>query len=119
MAARKRKSKLGYLTPREKKAVLAFVDDVKKELGDDLVAIKLFGSKARGDHHRDSDVDILIVMRIKNLKKQDKIFEILVDVELATDTILSPIVYYLRQYQRSRKLGSPFIETVEEEGIPL
>jgi predicted nucleotidyltransferase len=108
-----------YLTPGEKKAVAAFVRGIKKEMGDDILKVILFGSKVRGDCGPDSDVDLILVLRVKDRKAEDKIFTILVDVELATDTILSPIVYFRRQYERSKRLGSPFIKEVEAEGVAL
>ena len=36
---------------------------LQKELGDDLVALVLFGSRARGDHRPDSDWDLLLIAR--------------------------------------------------------
>jgi predicted nucleotidyltransferase len=108
-----------YLTPAEKKAVATFVRGIRKALGDDLVGVTLFGSKVRGDYGPESDVDLLILLRVKNYKAEDEIFSILVDVELATDTVLSPIVYFRRRYERSKRLGSPFIKTVEAEGVAL
>jgi predicted nucleotidyltransferase len=108
-----------YLTPKEKKAVAAFVRDVRRAIGDDIIKVTLFGSKVRGDCGPDSDVDLILVLRVKDRKAEDKIYTILVDVELATDTTLSPIVYFRRQYERSKRLGSPFIRTVEAEGVAL
>jgi len=107
------------LTPREKRAVAAFVRDIKKALGEDLIRVTLFGSKVRGDCGPESDVDLLVLLRVKDYKAEDKIFSILVDVELATGAFLSPIVYFRRRYERSKRLGSPFIKTVEREGVAL
>ncbi len=119
MAANGKNAKLKYLTPREKKAVLAFARRIRAALGDELVGVTLFGSKVRGDFGPESDIDLLVLLRVKDYKAQDKVFSILVDVELATDTALSPVVYFRRRYERSKRLGSPFIKTVEKEGIVL
>jgi predicted nucleotidyltransferase len=108
-----------YLTPAEKKAVATFVREIRKALGDDLVGVTLFGSKVRGDYGPESDIDMLVVLRVKDLKAEDRVFNVLVDVKLATDAYLAPIVYTRREYERSRRLGSPFIANVEKEGIPL
>ena len=43
------------------------VNLMKEKLGDNLVSVVLFGSVARGDYRRDSDIDLLIV--VKNLPK--------------------------------------------------
>jgi predicted nucleotidyltransferase len=108
-----------YLTPREKKAVATFVREVRKALGKDLVGVTLFGSKVRGDWGPESDIDMLVLLRIKDYKAEGRVFDILTDVKLATDAYLAPIVYTRREYERSRRLGSPFIANVEKEGIPL
>ena len=39
------------------------IASLQKELGDNLVALVLFGSRARGDHRPDSDWDILLIAR--------------------------------------------------------
>jgi len=39
------------------------IASLQKELGDNLVALVLFGSQARGDHRPDSDWDILLIAR--------------------------------------------------------
>ncbi len=39
------------------------VNALKKKLGDDLIAVALFGSYARGDYHERSDIDLLLIAR--------------------------------------------------------
>ncbi len=39
------------------------VSNLREELGDDLVAVVLFGSRARGEAHEGSDWDVLVVAR--------------------------------------------------------
>ena len=52
--------------------------------------IYLFGSRARGDNHPDSDVDLLIVMPIKGKRKENRIAMriALQDVRIAKDIVL-------------------------------
>ena len=92
---------------------------MRKALGEDLVGVTLFGSKVRGDCGPESDIDLLIVLRVKDFKAEDRVFDILVDVKLATDAYLAPIVYTRREYERVKKLGSLFVKTVEAEGVRL
>lgn len=49
------------LTPAEARAARIFVERVRREVRARLVQASLFGSKARGDHRPDSDVDLLLV----------------------------------------------------------
>jgi type I restriction enzyme R subunit len=52
-----------FLTDPERTAVKRFVKRVQESLGDDLQAIWLYGSKARGDASEASDVDLLVLAR--------------------------------------------------------
>ena len=58
------------LTTTEQKALQEFKDKVTKKFGSNLVSLKLFGSKARGDFHEESDLDVLVI--IKNLSRKTK-----------------------------------------------
>ena len=108
-----------HLTAREKRAVAAFVRELRAALGDELVRVTLFGSKVRGDGGRASDVDLLVLLRTKDRRAEQAVFKLVVDVELVTDTPLAPIVYSRRRYDRNKRLGSPFIAAVEREGVAL
>jgi len=55
--------KMPFLTGKEKQAVHQFGLGVKTLLRDNLLQFKLFGSKVRGDFAKDSDVDILLVIK--------------------------------------------------------
>lgn len=46
--------------------------DLKKQYGEDLVSLYLFGSFARGDAHPDSDLDLLIVLKSVDQSADDK-----------------------------------------------
>ena len=50
-----------YLTDRERKGLARFVERLEAECGDRVQRVVLFGSRARGDHDAESDVDLLIV----------------------------------------------------------
>jgi predicted nucleotidyltransferase len=48
------------LVPRDAAAVAAFAERVRACLGERLVGLRLFGSKARGDAHDYSEIDIAV-----------------------------------------------------------
>jgi len=48
---------------RWREALAAFVGGVRAALGDKVVRCVLFGSRARGDHGADSDLDLLVFVR--------------------------------------------------------
>lgn len=49
------------LTESERRVVERFVSRMDNELGDDLRGLWLYGSRARGTAHPESDVDLLVI----------------------------------------------------------
>jgi len=113
------KKELQYLNRIEKRVLMSFVKELKEALGNELVSIKLFGSKVRGDFGRDSDIDIFILVKQKTFKIRDIIAGIEVDYDIKYGLPISTVLYSLYEYKKNEELGSFFFENVEKEGIPL
>ena len=108
-----------YLTQTENEAVKIFSERIKDLLNDNLVSIRLFGSKVRGDFSDDSDIDILIVLKEKDYALREKIYDILVDIDLTYDPKISLKIYTEKEMEKNKQLGSPFVLNVEREGLML
>ncbi|MEA1964520.1 MAG: nucleotidyltransferase domain-containing protein [Candidatus Aerophobetes bacterium] len=102
---------------KEREVIESFVKELRRRLGDNIVSIRLFGSKVRGDFKEDSDIDIFIL--VKEKKVRDKIGDIAADYFFETSIPLSPVVYSLFEYKKNKELDSFFVENVEKEGIDL
>jgi len=80
----------------------------------------LFGSRARGDHKRNSDWDILIL--VDNIKVtneiEDKFRDVLYNIELESGQIISTFIYSKNYWNKKLKL-SPLFESIKKEGIKL
>ncbi|HHV09176.1 MAG TPA: nucleotidyltransferase domain-containing protein [Clostridiales bacterium] len=87
--------------------------------GDLLISIVLYGSVARGTQQADSDIDIAVLVK-KGLTKEmkDKMSELIVDLELEFDQVLS--VLHI-DYDKFRKWEDtmPFYINVKKEGVVL
>ena len=97
--------------------------DVEKRMRDlfyqNLDAIILYGSYARGDFTDDSDVDIMVLVDEKedDLKKHDdKITDIMVDLSLKYDIVISLYVQSVQNYNKYVKM-LPFYKNVQKDGI--
>ena len=112
------KTSLEFLNKTEKNVVTSFVKELKKKVGDDIIAIRLFGSKVRGDFEKDSDIDIFILVKSKE-ETRDRISDIAADYVYEYNVPLAPVVYSVFEYEKNRDLGSFFFEQVEREGVPL
>lgn len=113
------KEKLGSLKVREIKAIGEFVKRLKDLLKNDLVLVEIFGSKIRGDSTPDSDIDILIVIKEKNIYLVDKIYDILFTVDPYYELRISLIIYSQWEYKENIRLNSPFIENLDREAVRL
>ena len=54
---------LRHLTRTERKALDEFVAELRKRYPEELVLVRLFGSKVRGNFDEESDVDVLVVVQ--------------------------------------------------------
>jgi len=113
------KSELGCLNKREEVVINSFVKELKEKLGDEIVSIRLFGSKVRGDFHGESDIDIFVLIKEKKKSVIEELDEIAANYVLHYDLPLSPVVYDIFEYEKNKELGSFFFENVEGEGILL
>lgn len=98
-----------------------FINEVKKILGDRLKKVILYGSYARGDYNKNSDVDIMILtdLSFEEIEEyRDKISDAAFEIELKTGIILSPVVKNIEKYNVRRKFV-PFYKNVEKEGVVL
>ncbi|MCK4859226.1 MAG: nucleotidyltransferase domain-containing protein [Candidatus Omnitrophica bacterium] len=108
-----------FLNKNESVSIEEFSQKLKKSLSSDLLKIELFGSKARGHFNKDSDVDILIVVRKKTFSLKDKLFRILLDIDLEYDSRISPLILSQKEYEENKILRSPLILAIEKEGIKI
>ena len=84
-----------------------------------MISLQLFGSKARGDHKKDSDIDILLVINEKNPNTEDTIYKIIVDLMLETDIYLSVKIFDLQEFKKLNEIPTVFMQKVAQEAIKL
>jgi predicted nucleotidyltransferase len=82
--------------------------------------IVLYGSRARGDAAPDSDWDLLLLVNGPvDRGRRAAICERLFELELETDTILSPIVLAKEEWATPLSRAMPFHANVEREGVEV
>ena len=80
--------------------------------------IILFGSKARGNYNKDSDIDILILLNTEvNSKLEEKIIGDIYDIELKYGLLFGPLIKNINDWNNDYK-GNPFLkENILREGM--
>ncbi len=85
----------------------AVLEEIKKIAEKyEVKKIILFGSRARGDYHRASDIDLAV--------EGGRITDFILDVKETTSTLLSFDIVDLKE-----TAPGEFLETIEKEGIIL
>jgi len=64
------------LTTVERAALDSFCDGARAALGPNLLELRLFGSKARGDASADADLDVLVVVAENRVAAEDRVLDL-------------------------------------------
>lgn len=92
---------------------------LKDLLGDRLIRVTLFGSRARGDDRGDSDMDVAMVVRDLTPALKKEILDLVADLELKHDRPLSLLVFSEEQFHHLKQRERRIALDIEREGIPL
>lgn len=89
--------------------------------GSSVVKILLYGSYARGDFQKDSDIDLAAIVRGGRKELQEglkEIWNISADLELEYDVIVSPTVIPFDEFERYKN-DLPYYRNILEEGVDI
>ena len=108
-----------YLTEDEKKLIEKFKNNIEALLGKDKVKLILFGSKARGDFDRHSDIDIAIIVKKLTRKEKNLILEEIADFEFENIMPLPTLILSEKEFKFLKKRERAIAYEIENEGIRL
>src|SRR6185312_1313558 len=98
------------LTPTEQHALQRFKAAIEPLLADNLVSLRLFGSRVRGEGTEESDLDVLVVLQEKNRALCRRIVAEALEIDLAYDMNLAPTILSVEEYQKNRDCRTPFYQ---------
>ena len=94
---------------------------LKQLFGDNLKAVILFGSYARGDFNKDSDIDIAVLVdmpRYALCLHKRKLIEFSSELDFKHDILTSFRCIPYEEYERWKN-SLPFYSNIEREGVKI
>jgi predicted nucleotidyltransferase len=110
---------LSHLTPNERHATREYVARIRQCFPDHILAVMLFGSKARGDADAESDIDLLVLVDVETNQFRSELWHIASDVSLEYNVVLSPRVFGQTRWDETRRIRLPLYRAIVADGVPL
>ena len=107
------------LKSKDAAALEEFVERLRVVLRDNLVELKLFGSKATGKDQPESGIDVLVAVETGGVEVEDEILDIAFDTNLKHEVYISPRVIDRATLADPVWRITPFLKAIAKEGIPL
>lgn len=110
---------IGKLTEIEEKAVKDFSKELRAFSKKNIKQILLFGSKARGDFTKESDLDIFVLAEEVDSTLRRQTARIVNRLLLKYGILISPRLIPELRYSYQKRLQTGFIKNVERDGIRI
>lgn len=104
---------------REERALKEFQRQLLERFKGKILLMELFGSKVRNDDRVDSDIDTILVTKIKDYEFAKEICGVALDISLKYDVDISPTIYSEMEFSTLKKKNRSFIRNVMREGVVL
>lgn len=79
--------------------------------------IVVFGSRVRGDYNGESDLDVLVIVRDKDIKTETAIIKYFGTKEDQTGIPFAPVIKDRKVFDNERLYRTGFARAIEEEGV--
>lgn len=97
------------------------VDIYHSVYGNAVSDVFLYGSYARGDNDKDSDIDIVAIVKGTRMDLQNRlrvIWDLSADIGLENDVIVSPTVIPYNEFEEYKHI-LPYYRNIAEEGLKI
>lgn len=107
------------LTREERLWLKAYRKELAEHYSRSVVRMLIYGSKARGQGHPDSDLDLLLIVKndARRLKRELRRAGYL--LAATSDVLPSILAYTEAEWERRDKSGSAFRRAVERDGVQV
>ncbi len=107
------------LHQKQQQAISAFLDELLTICKTNIIGVYLFGSQARGEVGKDSDIDILVIASQSDWRLKHQISHIAADIGLEYDVLIDSHIVQESRWKEIGEAGYRFYKNVMDEGVPL
>ena len=107
------------LLPDERTWLDRYREAIRRECPDAVRDLLIYGSKARGDAHEDSDIDMLVIVKRGHDHAKDRLTDIADDLAVTANAAPSAIALTEDEWGRMKELGLPFQRNVERDAVSV
>lgn len=107
------------LSKKEKNIIYTFKKEIEEKFPKEIIEVLIFGSKARGDAAKYSDIDILVITKSNDKKIIKEIRFTGYELEIENDIVLSIQVLSSDYVDHLRNLATQFIQNVDRDAIAV
>jgi len=100
---------------------LSIAMELKKRLSEQvqLVTIRVFGSRARGNAAEVSDMDVFIEVESLDKNLKERILDIAWEIGFENLTVISPLIFSREELKNSPLRSSPIVKSIQQEGYRI
>lgn len=104
-----------HLTTKEQQALMLFKARLMESFADRIDGVSIFGSKARGDAAKHSDIDVIVVLKSMTWQDKRMIRGIAADIIFSTEVLLSVQVFSDKQVETMKRQRAVFWQMIEPD----
>ncbi len=114
---RKNNCEINVSDKTRENALKEFVKSIKTKHGAKIDRIILFGSYARGDYRKESDIDMLVIWKGDEIDGWNSLEREAVEVLFKYGSFISLKIISPNEYSAMKDMDLPFIRNVSAEGV--
>lgn len=107
------------LTKSELLAVREFVAVLRDKFPREIKSVRLYGSKARGTASKDSDIDVLIIVKDQKDAVDDITIDLICNILDKYGVYIETVTLTSEDYGRAVRFQYPFAINIEKDSIAL
>lgn len=103
----------------ERNILNRITERLRERFSERIIAVYVFGSRARGDHEEWSDFDVLVIVKDKTPEIETEIISLFVDEEIQSGISFSAVIKDIKAFEMEKYFNTPFYKNIMREGVLL